>query len=222
MNTTLKKRLSYVGAAVAALAAAALVTIGSTTALFSDSSNGGSNTFATGSVTVAERPASVVCSVTALMPGDSSASFGSGSGQLSTCDYRVKYTGSAPAFLAVDFTVGSGSPALFTGAATGAQFKVNVTGGASVMNGTTYRTQAGADTTVTAGTAVTNVLLSTTPAVTNDEITFTIDYLLPLTAPNALQGGSTSIALTFHAVQAANQSTGTCAAGRVCSAITWG
>ena len=221
MNITHRKRITYAGAGIAALAAAVLVTIGATLALFSATQTGGTNQFATGTVTVAERPASVVCNVTALLPGDSSASFGSGSASLSTCDYRVKYTGSAPAYLAVDVLVGSGSPALFTGGATGAQFKLAVSGGATIVNGTTYKTQAGADTAISAGTPVSNILLSATPAVTNDEVTFTLDYALPLTAPNSLQGGSTSVTLTFHAVQAANQTPGTCAAGRQCTSIIW-
>ena len=222
MNTSLKKRITYTGAGIAALAAAMLVTIGATMALFSATQTGGTNQFSTGTVSVADRPASVTCNVSSMLPGDSSASFGSGSASLPTCDYRVKYTGSAPAYLAVDVLVGSGSPSLFTGGSTGAQFKLAVSGGATIVNGTTYKSQAGTDTAVSAGTAVTNILLSATPAVTDDEVTFTLDYALPLAAPNSLQGGSTSVTLTFHAVQAANQSLGTCAAGRQCTSITWG
>lgn len=222
MRTPHKKRITYAGAGIAALAAAVLVTIGVTMALFSATETGGTNQFTTGTVTVAERPASVVCNVTGMMPGDSSASFGSGSATLATCDYRVRYTGTAPAYLAVDVLVGSGSPPLFTGLATGAQFKLAVSGGAAIVNGTSYKTQAGTDAGITAGTTVSNILLSATPAVTDDEVTFTLDYALPVTAPNSLQGGSTSVTLTFHAVQAANQTLGTCAAGRQCTSIIWG
>ncbi|MEY4031135.1 MAG: hypothetical protein RL573_46, partial [Actinomycetota bacterium] len=38
---------------------------------------------------------------------------------------------------------------------------------------------------------------------------------------NSLQGGTASITLTFHAVQAANQSVGSCVAGQQCSTIVW-
>ena len=37
-----------------------------------------------------------------------------------------------------------------------------------------------------------------------------------------LQGADTSITLTFHAVQSANQPIGSCRAGRQCNTITWG
>ncbi|MEY3744691.1 MAG: hypothetical protein RLZ48_369, partial [Actinomycetota bacterium] len=122
---------------------------------------------------------------------------------------------------AVDVTVTAGTTALYTATSSGLQMKVGVNGGATVMSGTTYKNTSGADTTLVSGTPVTNILLSTTPAATNDASTFNIDYLLPLLAPNSLQGGTASITLTFHAVQAANQSVGSCVAGQQCSTIVW-
>jgi len=221
MNKPITKVIAYCGAAIATVAAATTLTLGSTMALFSASQTSASSSFTSGTVSVGLGSASTTCSVTSMTPGDSSTNYGSGSVSLTPCDYKVKYTGSVAAYLAVDITVSAGSTALYTATGSGLQMKVGVNGGATVMTGTTYKNTSGADTTLTAGTPVTNILLSTTPAATNDASTFNIDYLLPLLAPNSLQGGTASITLTFHAVQAANQSVGSCVAGQQCSTIVW-
>jgi hypothetical protein len=221
MNKPITKVIAYCGAAIATVAAATTLTLGSTMALFSASQTSASSSFTSGTVSVGLGSASTTCSMTSMTPGDSSTNYGSGSVSLTPCDYKVKYTGSVAAYLAVDITVSAGSTALYTATGSGLQMKVGVNGGATVMTGTTYKNTSGADTTLAAGTPVTNILLSTTPAATNDASTFNIDYLLPLLAPNSLQGGTASITLTFHAVQAANQSVGSCVAGQQCSTIVW-
>lgn len=222
MKKPLNRVFAYCGAAVTMVAAATTLTLGSTMALFGATETNAASSFTSGTVSVGLGATSTTCNVTAMAPGDSSTSYGSGSATLTPCDYNVKYTGSLAAYLAVDVAVTAGSTALYTGTSTGLQFKIGVNGGATVMTGTTYKNGAGADTTLVAGTPVTNILLSTTPAATNDLLTFNIDYLLPLLAPNALQGGSASVTLTFHAVQAANQTVGSCVAGRQCSTVVWG
>jgi hypothetical protein len=90
-----------------------------------------------------------------------------------------------------------------------------------MVNGTTYKTAAGVDTTVVSGTPVTNLLINTVQAVQNDEFSIDVTYALPIAAPNALQGGTSSLALTFHAIQSANNPIGTCAVNKQCSTITW-
>lgn len=213
--------LKLVAATLALGMSAGSLAMGSTSALFSANQAGSANTFSSGTVTVGNGPASTVCALSALMPGDSSTGFGSGSAALTPCTYNVVYTGSASAWLAVDVSITSGATVLYSGLSTGLQFLVAVQGGATVVDGTTYKNVSGVDTAVAAGTPVTNVLLSTTPAATNDALQFNINYLLPLLAPNALQGGSASVTLTFHAVQSANQDLGSCLAGRQCNTITW-
>lgn len=222
MKPTPKRTMAYWGAAITTVAAAATLTLGSTMALFNASETSAASAFTSGTVSVGLGSTSTTCNVTSMTPGDSSTNYGSGSVSLTPCDYKVKYTGSVAAYLGVDISVTSGSTVLYTATASGLQMKIGVNGGATVMSGTTYKNEAGTDTTLASGTPVTNILLSTTPAATNDLLTFNIDYLLPLLAPNALQGGSASVTLTFHAVQAANQSVGSCVAGRQCSAIAWG
>lgn len=214
-------------AGLAAIAAAGTVAVGGAWALFSASESSAANSFVAGTVTVgAGGTASTTCNVTGMMPGDSSAGFGSLNEQLTACAYRVKYTGSASAYLAVDIAIAAPSaalpstPALYDATATGLQVQV-ADGATNFMNGTTYKVINGTNTTVSAGTPVTNLLVSTTPAATNDEFTFDVRYALPTLAPNALQGGSATVTLTFHAVQSANQSATGCAAGRQCNVLTW-
>ena len=212
---------SSLGSVALAFAAVSALAVGATMALFSATQTSGSNTFAAGTVSVGLGSTSTTCTVTNMMPGDSSANYDSGSASLTPCDYRVKYTGSGAAWLAVDVAVTAGSPALYTATSSGLQLKIGVNGGASMVSGTTFKTQAGANTTLTAGSPVTNLLVSSVPATTDDLVNFDIDYLLPLLAPNSLQGGTATVTLTFHAVQSSNQPIGGCVAGRQCSDITW-
>ena len=214
------RRFRRLASVVLVTASAGLALVG-TSALFTDSETNQSDTFATGTVTVGLGATSTTCNVTELAPGDSSAGYGSGSAGRTTCTYKVKYTGSLPAYLGVDVNVANGATPMFTGTASGLQLKVATSDGVSVVNGTAYKNQAGSDVTVVAGTQVPNILVKSTPAVTNDEVTFTVDYLLPLAAPNSLQASSSSVQLTFHAVQSANQTT-SCVAGRQCTSINWG
>ena len=190
-----------------------------TTALFSDSLTNSADSFTSGTVTVGNGPTSTTCSVTQLAPGDSSTGYGSGSADKVRCTFNVQYTGSLPAYLGVDVNLLNGATALYTGAADGLQMNI-AANGVSVMTGTSFKNQAGSSVPVVAGTAVNNVLLSTSPVTTGQAVAFTVDYLLPLAAPNALQAGTASVQLTFHAVQSANQTTA-CVAGRQCTTIVW-
>lgn len=190
-----------------------------TTALFSDSLSNTADAFTAGTVTVGLGSTSTTCNVTELAPGDSSTAYGSGSADKVRCTFDVEYTGSLPAYLGVDVNLLNGAKALYTGSATGLQAKI-AADGVGVINGTSFNNSSGVATPLVAGTSVDNILLSTTPVNTGETVTFTVDYLLPLTAPNALQGGSASVQLTFHAVQSANQTT-SCVAGRQCTTIVW-
>lgn len=213
-------RFLRTAAGTTAFAAAATLALGGTWALFSDSDTSSSNSFTAGTVTVDAVPGSTTCTLTGMMPGDSSTGYGSGSQSFGPCSYKVKYTGSASAWLAVDVAVGAGSPSLFTGDSNGLQLLVKK-GSTTIISGTQYASMAGTGTTISTSTPVTNILLSGVPASTNDELQFDINYLLPFLAPNALQGGSATVTLTFHAVQSANQPIGGCVAGRQCTDIVW-
>lgn len=222
MNTSRKRPLALFGGGLAAIGAVGVLTLGTTLSLFSDSDTSATNTFVAGTVEVGPDGASTTCSVGQIMPGDSSTNFGSGSAAMTPCTYNVRYTGTAPAWLAVDVLIAGGTPNLFTGTGDGLQFLVRADGVTEIVDGTSYSNSGGSPTVVSAGNVVTDILVSGTPAVTNDTLQFDIDYLLPLLAPNALQGGTAEITLTFHAVQSANQPIGSCVAGRQCLDITWG
>lgn len=210
------------GGAMVSLAAVGTLTLGTTAALFSDSEAGASNTFTAGSVTVAPGSTpSVVCNVADMMPGDSSTGYDVGSDDKTPCTFTVEYTGSSPAWLGVDVSVQGGTPSLFSGTATGLQFKI-ASGSVNIVDGVSYKNAAGVSTTVVPGTPVERILVSGAPAAQGDDVTFDIDYLLPLLADNSLQGGSSTLVLTFRAVQSANQPLGSCIAGRQCTSIVWG
>lgn len=215
-------RKAFVGlGVVAAIAAAGALVIGTTSALYSATESSASNTFNSGTVTVGLGSTSTTCAITNMVPGDSSTGYGTGSQALTQCNYKVKYTGSATAWLAVDIAVNAGSTPLYTGTTDGLQLLVKTTGGTTLMNNTTYKNPAGTDTTLAAGSTASNMLISASPAVTDDAFQFNIDYILPLLSPNATQGGSASVTLTFHAVQSGNQPLLACVAGRQCNTITW-
>jgi len=216
-NGLSKKRLMT----LAGVLAMGAVGLGVTSALFSDTQTSIANTFEAGSVEVGLGSTSRVCSVTDILPGDSSANYGSGSQSLLPCIYDVTYTGTSSAWLAVDIAVTGGPPALYTGSDSGLQLKLDADGSTSFVTGTSYTTVSGSASNISSGATISNLLVSATPATQNSSVIFNLNYLLPTLAPNSLQGGAASVTLTFHAVQSANQPIGSCVAGRQCNSITW-
>ncbi|NBN89620.1 MAG: hypothetical protein EBV24_04790 [Actinobacteria bacterium] len=220
MSPRVRKMLLGLGI-TAALAGIGAVVVGTTSALYSATQTSATNTFNSGTVTVGLGSTSTTCAITNMVPGDSSTGYGAGSQALTQCNYKVKYTGSATAWLAVDVAVNAGSTPLYTATTDGLQMLVKTAGGVTLVNNTTYKNPAGTDTTLSSGSVASNLLISGSPAVTDDVFQFNIDYLLPLLASNATQGGSASITLTFRAVQSGNQPILACVAGRQCNTITW-
>ena len=216
-NGLSKKRLMT----LAGVLAMGAVGLGVTSALFIDTQTSIANTFEAGSVEVGLGSTSRVCSVTDMLPGDSSANYGSGSQSLLPCIYDVTYTGTSSAWLAVDIAVTGGPPALYTGSGSGLQLKLDADGSTSFVTGTSYTTVSGSASNISSGATISNLLVSATPATQNSSVIFNLNYLLPTLAPNSLQGGAASVTLTFHAVQSANQPIGSCVAGRQCNSITW-
>jgi hypothetical protein len=228
MNMSVKKRrLVIIGAAAATIGAAATLAGGITFGLFSASGSGGANTFTGGTVSVgAGTPVSVVCTITNMVPGDSSTGAPIGAKAATPCTYNMKYTGTATAWLAVDVAVSNGTPALYDGTATGLQLYLKdatpstyITSTAPTA-GTTFVAQGGTATSLPAGTT-SNLLVSTTPTATNTAVSFSLNYAVPIATGNAYQGGSATVTLTFHAVQAGNNPLpGACVAGQQCNATT--
>src|SRR5580692_11650170 len=145
-----KKRLAIIVGSVATVGAAATLAGGITFGLFSASGASGANTFTGGTVTVGTgTPTSVTCTITNMVPGDSSAGAPVGSKGDTTCTYNVKYTGSASAWLAVDVAVSNGSTSLYDGTATGLQMYLKDASPVTYLTstaptaGTTFKNQAG-------------------------------------------------------------------------------
>jgi len=231
MQKSLRRRLALAGAATAIVGSAATLVAGFTFGLFSASEASGANSFTAGTVSVGlGTPASVTCTITDMVPGDSSAGAPIGSKADTTCTYNVKYTGSVGAYLAVDVTVANGTTSLYDGTATGLQlYLVDATPTTYVTStaptaGTTYQQQGGTAASLPVGTTA-NLLVSTTPATASQAVSFSLDYALPSASGNTYQGGSTTVTLTFHAVQSGNNPLpGACAAGQQCnngSGFSW-
>jgi hypothetical protein len=222
-----KKRLAIIGAAAATVGAAATLAGGITFGLFSASGSSGANTFTGGTVSVGTgTPASVTCSITNMVPGDSSSGAPIGGKAATPCTFNMKYTGSATAWLAVDVAVSNGTVPLYDGTATGLQLYLKDGAPATYLTstaptaGTTFAAQGGASASLPTGTT-SNLLVSTTPAAANTAVSFALNYAVPIATGNAYQGGSATVTLTFHAVQAGNNPLpGACVAGQQCNATT--
>ncbi len=208
MKLSAKRAALAAGVAVSIGAIAALAS-GVTFGLYSASEAGTGNSFTAGTVTVGTgTPASVTCTITSMIPGDSSAGAPSGSKADTTCTYNVKYTGSAAAWLAVDVAVSDGSTPLYDGTATGLQLYLKDASSTYLTStaptaGTTYKTAGGTATSLPA-TGITDLLVSTTAATAGTAVSFSLDYALPIATGNTYQDGSATVTLTFHAVQAGN------------------
>ena len=225
MSMSIKKRFALGAGAAATVGAVATLAAGVTFGLFSSAAPSQANSFTAGTVTVGQdNSTSVVCSISNMVPGDSSTGASTGSKADTTCKYNVKYTGSANAYLAVDVAVSNGSTTLYDGSATGLQLYLKDGSSTSYLNGTSYTKQGGSSATLPSGSTP-NLLVSTAPASTNTAVNFSLDYLLPSSAGNGYQGGNSTVTLTFHAVQSGNNSLpGTCVAGQQCdngSGFAW-
>lgn len=218
MAMSMKRRLALGAAAVTSVGAVATLAAGFTFGLFSATESSGANTFTAGTVTVgAGSGATVTCNISNMVPGDSSTGASTGSKSDTQCAYSVKYTGSAPAWLAVDVAVGNGG--LYDGTANGLQLYLKDGTPTTYVNGTSYTQQGGGSATLPTNASAPNLLVSTAAAPTNTTVNFTLDYLLPSTAGNSYQGLNTTVTLTFHAVQSGNNALpGACAAGQQCNA----
>jgi hypothetical protein len=205
-----KKRIALAVGAAASIGAIATLASGLTFGLYSASEASTGNSFTSGTVTVGTgTPTSVTCTITNMVPGDSSAGAPVGSKGDTTCTYNVKYTGSASAWLAVDVAVSNGSTSLYDSTATGLQMYLKDATPTTYLTstaptaGTTFKNQAGTATTLPT-TGALDLLVSTTAAATNTAVSFSLDYALPIASGNTYQGGSATVTLTFHAVQSGN------------------
>jgi predicted ribosomally synthesized peptide with SipW-like signal peptide len=212
MNLLGKKRLLIGAGGIATVAAAGTLIAGTTLGVFTASTSSGSNSFTAGTVTLSQG-ASTTCTVTHMVPGDQS---GVTAGD-SACTLVVTYTGNAPAWMALDVSIGG--TGLYDSSSTGLHFTITDNQGSPVtyMSGTTLGGSATSGTTPSA----TNLLVKTGTFANGDAVTFTVNYSLPIGAGNTYQGLNSTLSLTAHAVQSGNNgSTSGCTAGQVCAGVT--
>jgi hypothetical protein len=215
-----KKRLLLTAGGITTVAAAATLVAGTTLGLFSDTNTQtGNNSFSAGTVSLGS-PATFSCSVSNMVPGDSSTGYtpavtGQTNATTNPCTFAVTYSGSAPAYLAVDVAVGGTS--LYDGSTSGLQLELS--------DGTTSYTTGGVLKSTTGGGSATDLLVSKTPDAgsSNAVHTLTLNYALPTTAGNAYQNLGSTFTFTVHAVQSGNNSfVGSCTAGSACgTASNW-
>ena len=245
-----KKKLLVAGASLTTIAAVVALATGATFGLFSATSPSQSGNFTAGTVTL-DQTKTITCTVGTLSPGDGSySSYNTESGANAQCSLPFSYTGSVPAYLAVDVSVSGGAgtpvspygssapnaaPGLFDGSANGLQLLVKSAGTVAntFVTGTQFTNGSGSAANVTgscagngtesgcAASGTVNDLLIGKFSPTNTG-TVTVDYGLPSAANNAYEGATSTVTLTVHAVQANNNSTvAACTAGQQCLSGSW-
>ena len=192
-----KKRLFLAAGTLASVGAVVALATGVTFGLFSANAPATNSTFASGTVTLGAPAIDSNCAVTNMVPGDSATN---------ACEFKVAYTGSAPAWIGIKLTnTGTG---LYDGTANGLQY--------TISDGTNSYTTSGV-----LNNAGTILYVASDPgglgAGTYD---FTVSYSLPLGSPNTYQGLNSTLGMTVYAVQSANNgSAGT--PGTPDATITW-
>jgi len=227
MKLSLKKRFALGAAAVATVGAVATLAAGVTFGLFSATTQGQTNSFTAGTVTLAQS-ATTTCSVGPMSPGDGTLAGYNNEGTDTACSFTVTYGGNVPAWLGLDVSIASthagsdpngvltGAAGLYDSTANGLQFTITDSQGAPV----TYMTGTTLGGTKTSGASATadDLLVNTSSFSAGQSVTFTVNYGLPITASNAYQGAASSITLLAHAAQANNNALpGTCASGQACA-----
>jgi hypothetical protein len=227
MRSAAKRRLVLISATATTLGAVATLATGVTFGLFSASVTSTPNEFSSGSVTLGT-PTQVACSISGMLPGDSSTGAPIGSNADAACTYDVTYTGTTDAYLAVDISVYNPSttaPDLYDGSDSGLQLYLAdttnavtyVTGDtvADPTQGTVFLADTGTtpvQTTLPLNTRPTTVggspvydstmdLLSTAaPVASGATVQLNLNYAIP-TGSGAFNGGDADVVLTIHAVQ---------------------
>jgi hypothetical protein len=209
-----KKRLLLTAGGISTVAAAGMLVAGTTLGLFSaTNTQATTNSFTAGTVKQGS-PATTTCTITNMVPGDSSTGFtspptGRTNAQSAPCSFAVTYTGSAPAYIGVDVAVGGTS--LYDGTANGLQLQIK--------DGSTSYTTTGAL------NGNSNLLFSATPdaGASNTVHTVVVNYALPTAADNTYQALATTLTITVHSVQSGNNNfVGACTAGNTCgTAADW-
>jgi hypothetical protein len=208
-------RLLTVASFVAvALALFSLVT-GTTFGRFSASQLSGSNSLASGTVTLANS-AIANCPVSNLLPAAAPGA----------CTFTATYSGSASAYLAVDVLIetqaGSGGTKLYNPGDASNDLQVTLTSSSPSVSYTVPTTSTTCPGGAPSGSScyeLDNELVSTS-AFTSAAVTFSVSVTVPASSATGYQGGTAQIILTTHAAQSKNNTlscSATPAAGSPCT-----
>ena len=241
-----KKRLFLAAGTLASIGAVVALATGVTFGFFSATSGSQINSFTAGTVTLTS-DATALCTVTDLVPGDSSTGWAGNpvAGQTNTktaqCELDATYGGSVPAYLGLDLKVASQTPGnaantnayavdselgtpvtgadgLFDGTAAGLQLQV-MNGATNFIAGGVNWTDEATTTHNLFGGAGNDLYLGQFS--TGGTVAIKFDYALPQSSGNAYQAAGTTFRLQVHAVQAGNNDNSGCVVGQQCSSIAW-
>ena len=213
------KRLLLAAASSAALATLATAVAGVTLSLFSATASTPIDRFDGGSVSLTT-DMSGTCSVTNLLPGTTS----------QPCSLGVTYSGSVPAYLALDILIqtqsGTGGLSLYTPAdpthALGITVVDNQVPPVSYSVPTIATTCPLSAPPASTCYALANELVSLSGLVSGTSITLSTAVTLPAASTNGYQGGSVQIIERVHAAQSSNNgSTNGCSVGQPCFSLSW-
>ena len=189
-------------------------------ARFSTTRSSATSTVAAGTVTLGTN-VSGACGVTNMLPGASP----------TPCTLTATYSGSAPAYVAVDVLIetqaGNGGTALYNPADSAHDLQVAVSSSPPAVSYTRPTVLTTCPTGAPGGSScyeLDNELLSLTPtaaAPPNTTVTFTTTVSLPATTTTGYRGGAAQIILTVHATQSGNNSASGCTAGQSCASVRW-
>jgi hypothetical protein len=215
MGARRHSRLLVSASAVMAALALTVAVAGATLARFTTTQTSGTNTFATGTVTLANS-AIANCPVNGLLPNNTTTS----------CTFTTSYSGSVPAYLAVDVLIetqaASGGTNLYNPSDPGSDLQVTITSSSPTVTYTVPTTATTCPVGAPSGSTcyeLDNDLVSTS-AVTSAAVTFSVTAKLPTSSATGYQGGAAQVILTTHAVQARNNTlscSATPAAGSPCT-----
>jgi hypothetical protein len=223
------KRLIAVVGSVVAVSMVASFAAAVTFGFFDATTTAQTSKLSAGTVTLTS-DTSGACNVANMLPGSSE-----------TCALKVTYSGTVPAYLGLDVLIATkpGSPGTLPlydpNDVTNSDLQVTVVDNQSTT--VTYvqpSTSFGQPLSTCPGQyssgsytcyQLSDLLASTSPFTNNTSGSpsdvFTTFVIVPTSSLSGYQGGTASVVLLAHAVQAANQSLGSCSAGSPCSSIKW-
>ena len=176
------------------------------------------SSFSSGTVTLTSN-ASGACAVTGMLPGATP----------SPCTLTATYSGSAPAYMALDVLIetqaGNGGTALYNPSDSAHDLQVAISSSNPTVAAYTVPTVA---TTCPAGAPagstcyeLDNELVKTSAFSSTSTVTFTTTVSLPASTTTGYRGGAAQVILKAHAAQSGNNSAAGCTAGQTCSAVHW-